>query len=39
MGRVICLKAADVDTYIERCRFVPGTIAHLYPPRKGEDRE
>ncbi len=30
-GRVIRLKQDDVDTYIESCRIVPGTIAHLYP--------
>ena len=30
-GRVIRLKAADVDAYIEKCRIEPGTMAHLYP--------
>ena len=30
--RVIRLKRADVDGYIERCRVQPGTLGHLYPP-------
>ena len=30
-GRVIRLKADDVDAYIETCRIEPGTMAHLYP--------
>ena len=30
-GRVIRLKADDVDAYIEKCRIEPGTMAHLYP--------
>ncbi len=30
--RVIRLRRADVDAYIERCRVQPGTLAHLYPP-------
>ena len=31
MGRVIRVKGADVDAYIEACRIEPGTISHLYP--------
>jgi excisionase family DNA binding protein len=31
MGRVIRLKQADVDAYIESCRIDPGTLSHLYP--------
>ena len=31
MGRVIRVKGADVDAYIESCRIEPGTISHLYP--------
>ncbi|MEI7592190.1 MAG: helix-turn-helix domain-containing protein [Actinomycetes bacterium] len=30
-GRVIRLKAADVDVFIEACRIEPGTLEHLYP--------
>ena len=30
--RVIRLRRADVDAYIERCRVQPGTLKHLYPP-------
>ena len=30
-GRVIRLKQADVDTYIESCQIEPGTLEHLYP--------
>jgi excisionase family DNA binding protein len=31
MGRVIRLKATDVDTFIEVSRIEPGTLEHLYP--------
>jgi excisionase family DNA binding protein len=31
MGRVIRLKAADVDDFIEASRIQPGTLEHLYP--------
>lgn len=31
LGRVIRLKAVDVDAYVEACRVQPGTIAHVYP--------
>ena len=31
MGRVIRLKAADIDTFIEGSRIEPGTLEHLYP--------
>jgi len=31
MGRVIRLKADDVDSYIDACRVEPGSIRHLYP--------
>lgn len=30
-GRVIRLKQADVDAYIEACRIEPGSLEHLYP--------
>jgi excisionase family DNA binding protein len=30
-GRVIRLKAAEVDSFIESCRIEPGTLEHLYP--------
>jgi excisionase family DNA binding protein len=34
MGRVIRLKASDVDAYIESTRIQPGTLEHLYPDTK-----
>lgn len=34
MGRVLRLKAADVDDFIERSRVQPGSLEHLYPERK-----
>jgi excisionase family DNA binding protein len=34
-GRVIRLKAADVDRFIESCRIEPGSLEHLYPELKG----
>jgi excisionase family DNA binding protein len=30
-GRVIRLKAQEVDEFIEACRVQPGTLEHLYP--------
>jgi excisionase family DNA binding protein len=30
-GRVIRLKEAEVDAFIENCRIEPGTLEHLYP--------
>jgi excisionase family DNA binding protein len=30
-GRVIRLKEAEVDQFIEQCRIPPGTLEHLYP--------
>ena len=30
-GRVIRLKANEVDEFIERCRIEPGSLEHLYP--------
>jgi excisionase family DNA binding protein len=34
-GRVIRLKAEDVDAFIEQCRIAPGSLEHLYPEVKG----
>jgi excisionase family DNA binding protein len=34
-GRVIRLKADDVDAFIENCRIPPGSLEHLYPEVKG----
>ena len=30
-GRVIRLKATDVDEFIEKSRISPGELDHLYP--------
>ena len=30
-GRVIRVKAADVDAFIDSSRIEPGTLEHLYP--------
>jgi excisionase family DNA binding protein len=38
-GRVIRIKEADVDRFIESCRIKPGQLEHLYPPLKGSDPE
>jgi excisionase family DNA binding protein len=36
-GRVIRLKQADVEAFIESSRIAPGSLAHLYPdPAKAE---
>jgi excisionase family DNA binding protein len=37
MGRVIRLKAADVDAFIESSRIEPGTLEHLYPDAAPQD--
>ncbi len=37
-GRVIRLKADDVDAFIENCRIAPGSLEHLYPEVKGSER-
>ena len=37
IGRVIRLKADDVDAFIEASRIQPGTLEHLYPDAKGDD--
>lgn len=34
-GRVIRLKATDVDAYIDGARIRPGELEHLYPTSKG----
>lgn len=31
LGRVIRLKADDIDTFIEASRIQPGSLEHLYP--------
>ena len=36
-GRVIRLKADDVDAFIEACRIAPGSLEHLYPEVKGSN--
>jgi excisionase family DNA binding protein len=33
-GRVIRLKRADLDTFIQGSRVEPGSLSNLYPPRK-----
>ena len=35
-GRVIRIKAADVDAFIEASRIAPGTLEHLYPEAVGK---
>ena len=32
LGRVIRLKRADVDAFLEANRVEPGSLRHLYPP-------
>ena len=34
-GRVIRVKADDVDRFIDSCRIAPGDLEHLYPEVKG----
>ena len=37
LGRVIRIKRADVDAYLERVKVQPGELRHLYPPGENED--
>jgi excisionase family DNA binding protein len=37
MGRVIRLKRADLDAYLEANRVRPGELHHLYPERSPEE--
>jgi excisionase family DNA binding protein len=37
MGRVFRLKAADVERFIEASQVEPGSLKHLYPPRKDDE--
>lgn len=37
IGRVIRIRRADVDEYLERCRVRPGDLSHLYPPGENGD--
>ena len=36
-GRVIRLKANEVDEFIEQCKIEPGTLEHLYPEPTAPD--
>jgi excisionase family DNA binding protein len=36
-GRVIRLKATDVDAFIEQSRISPGELDHLYPDTSASD--
>jgi excisionase family DNA binding protein len=36
MGRVFRLKEADVDAFIDASQVEPGSLKHLYPPRKDD---
>ena len=36
-GRVIRLKAHEVDAFIETCRIEPGSLEHLYPDGSDAD--
>lgn len=35
-GRVIRLKEAEVDAFIESARVTPGNLTHLYPDAKND---
>jgi excisionase family DNA binding protein len=34
MGRVLRVKATDLDVFLERSRVAPGSLRHLYPEAK-----
>ena len=35
-GRVIRIKRADVEEFLERARVKPGELRHLYPPGEND---
>jgi excisionase family DNA binding protein len=37
LGRVLRLRLADVDAFLESARVQPGDLEHLYPERKRTD--
>lgn len=38
LGRVIRLKASDVDAFIDASRIEPGSLEHLYPEAASKKR-
>jgi len=34
MGRVLRVKASDLDVFLEQSRVTPGSLKHLYPEAK-----
>lgn len=36
MGRVIRLKADELESFIDSLRIAPGTLSHLYPDSRSE---
>lgn len=38
LGRVLRLRRADIDAYLEHVRIKPGELGHLYP-RKADEAE
>lgn len=34
MGRVLRVKASDLDVFLEQSRVAPGSLRHLYPEAK-----
>jgi len=39
MGRVLRVKAGDLDVFLEHSRVTPGSLKHLYPEAKGNTGE
>lgn len=36
-GRVIRVKATDLESFVDGCRVEPGSISHLYPEGQHHD--
>ncbi len=36
IGRVLRIRRADLDAFLERSRVKPGDLVHLYPPEHDE---
>jgi excisionase family DNA binding protein len=39
MGRVLRVKADDLDVFLDRSRVTPGSLRHLYPEAKKDSAD
>ena len=39
MGRVLRVRATDLEVFLENSRVAPGSLRHLYPDAKGAEEK